>query len=392
MSGKAQNELGKLFVDIGLGGVGKAIKGLNTVSASFLMVKTAATQTLKPFVDFGKETANNAIQIGKMSSMFGFTMTEYQKLIRYFKDHKVSESLVGDMTSLSDMFTKFQKRLASPSYMQQYAANMLGIGNLLDYSGSIQDVTKFVEKVQEGVRGMDTESARMFMKELGMQAEWLWAFQQGDFKIRDAMTIPDKDVQNMIDLQVKWQKTVEDLRTFLMEFASKYAPLVLDIIGKLAPIIDKMYKSLEPSLDKIPTSVEDAKLQAKAFVAKKTLQGTMNRPDKTLSLLFGGSILGTMFNAYSASDNYVNRSLQQNGFKATPINDLSGGKDVILPKALPSTSASSNGRTNITVYNDNKITTDSPFEVAEELNNISADSILESARRNSYEKSNLSGN
>ena len=33
----AQNKLGELFVDIGVGGLGKTLKALNSVSASFLL-------------------------------------------------------------------------------------------------------------------------------------------------------------------------------------------------------------------------------------------------------------------------------------------------------------------------------------------------------------------
>ncbi|MBQ2285319.1 MAG: hypothetical protein II244_06610, partial [Clostridia bacterium] len=73
MTGQAQNNLGQLFVDIGVGGLGQTLKALNSVSASFLLTKNAATQAIKPFIDMGKQAANSAVGIGKMAAALGTT-------------------------------------------------------------------------------------------------------------------------------------------------------------------------------------------------------------------------------------------------------------------------------------------------------------------------------
>ena len=60
----AKNEMGKLFVDIGIGGLGKALKSLNSVSASFLLGKNAAMQFAQTISQPFKE-AGNAATISK---------------------------------------------------------------------------------------------------------------------------------------------------------------------------------------------------------------------------------------------------------------------------------------------------------------------------------------
>ncbi len=79
-SGAAQNKLGELFVDIGVGGLGKTLKALNSVSASFLLTKNAATQAVKPIIDVGKRTMGMAVDVGKLGSTLGLAYKDAYKL------------------------------------------------------------------------------------------------------------------------------------------------------------------------------------------------------------------------------------------------------------------------------------------------------------------------
>ena len=46
----AKSEVGQLFLDFGATGLGKLVKGLNSLSASFLLAKNGAEQALKPII------------------------------------------------------------------------------------------------------------------------------------------------------------------------------------------------------------------------------------------------------------------------------------------------------------------------------------------------------
>ena len=84
-TGAAQSKLGELFVDIGVGGIGKTLKALNTVSASFLLTKNAAVQITKPFINMGKQALDTAVDVGKLGSTLGIAYKEAYKLKYYFK-------------------------------------------------------------------------------------------------------------------------------------------------------------------------------------------------------------------------------------------------------------------------------------------------------------------
>lgn len=368
--GQATNKLGQLFVDIGLGGVGQALKGLNSISASFLLTKNAAMQAMKPFVDFGKEASNNAVQIGKMSAMFGFTMTEYQKLQRYIKDHNLSEGLINDLTKFSDIFMKFRlEGQAIPEWMM-IGAQQLGINNLTEYTGSMEDMLNLIERVQKGVAGMDTATARTRLNEMGLSPEWLYAFERADFSLRDALTIPDSDVENLINVSEEWNKTVNDLKTVGQTFVAEIAPLLIDFLKQATPLAKKLLESTEGIVkysgdathrknvnDKINKTA-----RAKAFeeiIIKHTPLG--------LPLMGAMSVYGSFK-------------------KATGLIDLpDNGSEYKLP-TLPKTSASN---VSVTINNDNRISSDKPFEVVEELNKNNGNSIIRQI--NTYQPSALPG-
>lgn len=50
----AKNEAGQLFLDFGATGLGKLVKGLNSLSASFLLTKNGAEQALKPIISMSQ--------------------------------------------------------------------------------------------------------------------------------------------------------------------------------------------------------------------------------------------------------------------------------------------------------------------------------------------------
>ena len=77
---KAQTGLGQLFVDIGINGLGKTLKGLNSVAATFLLGKNAANQFAQSIMQPFKEAGNAAVGIGKMSNALATSSMEYQKL------------------------------------------------------------------------------------------------------------------------------------------------------------------------------------------------------------------------------------------------------------------------------------------------------------------------
>lgn len=205
MAGQAQNQLGQLFVDIGVGGLGQTLKALNSVSASFLLTKNAATQAIKPFIDMGVQATNGAVGIAKMGAALGTTLLEAQKLSWYLRQNNLSESLAGDLGSLSQMFTRIQKGRGGLNQQMSITMGELGL-NWQNYDGSAESMFQFVKDVQQKIkeRNIPANIAKMYLQDLGLgNAEWFYALQKGDFDLSKSKYLDDAKMKALIEAKEK---------------------------------------------------------------------------------------------------------------------------------------------------------------------------------------------
>ena len=222
-TGQAQNKLGQLFVDIGVGGLGQTLKALNSVSATFLLTKTAATQAIKPFVEMGKQATNNAVSIAKMGAALGTTLVDAQKLTWYLRQNNLSESLAGDLGSLSQMFTRIRKSRSGLNEQMSITMGELGL-DWQNYDGSAESMFQFVKDVQQKIkeRNIPANLAKMYLQDLGLgNSEWFYALQKGDFDLSKSKAIKDSDMQALIEAKEKANETAMNLEMAKARAVSK---------------------------------------------------------------------------------------------------------------------------------------------------------------------------
>lgn len=120
---QAQSKLGELFVDIGVGGLGKTLKALNSVSASFLLTKNAAQQAVKPLIDMSKQGASLSVAFDKISAATGISFEKLQNIRNWAKRNNVEfNGFIGTLQSLQQEILAFQKGTSANG-----AWNILGI-------------------------------------------------------------------------------------------------------------------------------------------------------------------------------------------------------------------------------------------------------------------------
>ena len=205
--GQATNQLGQLFVDIGVGGLGQTLKALNSVSATFLLTKNAATQALTPIINIGKEAANSAVGLGKMAAALGTTTINAQKLQYYLKQYK-SEGLEGDVASLQQLFTRAQKGLGGFSGEFSTSWQMIGLKkNWTEYNGTFEDTLQFIQDVKDALKtsGLSENEKVMHLQNLGL-GNWKYLFEKEDFDINKALSISDETIANLQEVSEETNK------------------------------------------------------------------------------------------------------------------------------------------------------------------------------------------
>lgn len=233
--GQAQNQLGQLFVDIGVGGLGQTLKALNSVSASFLLTKNAAVQAVKPFIDMGKQAANSAVGIGKMAAALGTTTLNAQKLQYYLKTYK-AEGLEGDVSSLQQMFTRVRAGLGGIEGQKAISMQMLGL-DWQKYSGSFEDTLQFIQDVKDAIKssGMTENEKVMHLQNLGL-SNWKYLFEKDDFDLNKSLNISDQTIKNA----QKAEEDIEKLKNSFDQAKMKLVGRLLDdgLLDKLEALVD----------------------------------------------------------------------------------------------------------------------------------------------------------
>ena len=255
-SGAAQNKLGELFVDIGVGGLGKTIKALNTVSASFLLTKNAAVQMARPVVNFAKSTLNMAVDVGKLGSTLGVAYKDAYKLQYYFKRMNLSEGLINDIQRISELFSLISQGQASLSASQMTGFANLGMSWEKYYGGGFKKSQEFFKDLQKATANMDRTKAATSLEQIGLSTEWLYTFDRGIFDLSDALEISDEKIEAAITAQedlneatLALQNALQELVITITPYVSQYAPIIADKIKTYAPKliagVEKLYGILE---------------------------------------------------------------------------------------------------------------------------------------------------
>lgn len=332
-TGQAQNKLGELFVDIGVGGLGKTLKALNSVSATFLMTKNAAVQAIKPIVDMGKQAASGAVGIGQMANSLATTAVNAQKLKWLFKQYNVegAESGIGN---LQQVLNRANTGYGGIDDMMAMSMQELGL-HWRNYDGSFESVTKLIKDIQTAFkeRKVRKEDQIKHLQNMGLDTRLAYLFDRSDFDISKMNAYSDKDAQALIEFQESLQNLSIQKEITKAKAISKGSQKG----GK--NIVDKGAQFVKDAGTLFTDDKEAKQEVTQRFVeaAKKNLRLLLMQP--------GAGILKTLWDATNKPASTLNTLESVSGIDAKALNpDIS--ENATLP--LGSIPATEN---NITVNN-----------------------------------------
>lgn len=238
---QAKNELGQLFVDIGIGGLGKTLKGLNSVAATFLLGKNAAMQFAQTITKPFKEAGNAAVGIGKMSNALATSSIEFQKLAMYLKKFNLSEELLGDVSKLEQTFYDLSQGFTNLEGSLAVGLAQAGL-NAKDYKGTFEDTMKLIDDLQRATANMSKEKRNQILRQIGLGTDWGYLWDKGG-RASDYYTISDDAIkrnQELAEAMMGLKNTMENL---WQETLSKMAPA----LTKIATHLDNLAKNFGQS-------------------------------------------------------------------------------------------------------------------------------------------------
>lgn len=219
---QAKNELGKLFVDIGIGGLGKTLKGLNSVAATFLLGKNAATQFAHTLTEPFKQAGNTAVGIGKMSNALATSSMEYQKLAMYLKRFNLSDELLGDVNKLEQTFYDLSQGFTNLQGSLAVGLSQAGL-NAKDYKGTFEDTMKLIDDLQRATANMSKEKRNQILRQIGIGSDWGYLWDKGG-RAGDYFTISDEAIKRNQSLAEAMNNLKNTMDNLWQETLSRMAP------------------------------------------------------------------------------------------------------------------------------------------------------------------------
>ena len=202
---QAQNKLGELFVDLGVGGLGKTLKALNSVSASFLLTKNAAQQALSPIVDMSRQGGQLVTAFDKINAVTGISIEKLQKIRNWAKESNVPfESFEASLENIQQSLMDIRLGKGLNKGYQ-----LLGIEA---WKIDPKEPLKALDLIQAKLKQVDEVTAATALRELGMNTDLAYAFKQANIPISQAIeqnelnTLTKEEAQRLREQQEAWNK------------------------------------------------------------------------------------------------------------------------------------------------------------------------------------------
>jgi hypothetical protein len=387
--GAAQNKLGELFVDFGSSGLGKLIKGMNSVSATFLLTKNAAQQVMKPIADVTKKSLATVTGWDKLNATMGLSLKELQDINIFSKLNNVDfNQYIGQIKTAQQRLIDIQTGMSND--VQGFA--LLGL-NPREYDA--KNPLVLLDAIKKKVQQVDEVTGAAALRWFGFSDDLLYVWRQQNTTFNERLKLNDREMENLKETQTYWnslsaswdaaQSKFISNQTWINDLLKKTTNWLAGMHPHLEKILQNFAKWLEedhPGLNNLLTSMEWMLTTS----GKEKWEGIkdfyLGGTERTINLLRNPiKPQGKNFNAKPGSyDKY------EELWKNNPMNP-ENIKNGVIPDALkPSTGVTPNANTSVNYTNN--ITQNISGTDALQIANASADKINDATQLNAIQYRN----
>lgn len=378
---KQGKDIGELFVEFGTKGLPTLLKGLNSVSASFLLGKNTANQFVQTLTQPAKEAGKTAVEVGKMSNALGVSYKEYMKLRQYIKSHRLSEGLIDDIANLQKVFQDYNAGLGTIPGELSVALQRSG-HSITEYSGDFESILRLIKDIESGTQGTDKNYRNQTLRLAGLSPEWGYAFDRG-FDISKYTTVSDNEVEALIkneEAMANLGASVEQLKMHLVEKLSPAIVNISDFLSKWAN------RGASGELDKPVANAYNSGAKILSVSSPTGHAKIINKSAKDIAknIKNGQNPFDALLNTVGSYQGKISR------FKG----QLTGGAAPIVPPSMHSTAHIppnlTNSNTTISITQENRVNVANPEDAGKAIGAISKET-LTNIEYNQYQIANRPG-
>lgn len=356
-NGAAQEEMGELFVNIGATGLGDLMKGLNAVSAGFLLTKNAAEQFTKPFRQIINQSTNAGVSLGQMQSQLGGSYEQLQQITAYLKSRNLNEGLINDIGKLQQVFQNFAMGGGIPDNLAR-TFNLLNI-DWTNQTSDLENILNLIQTINERTKNLSKPTRLTHLSNMGISGEWGYAFDRPDFNLSPELVLNNKEIENLIT----GKEALNEFNVQLEKLGNILTSKILPVTTPVVKGINKLFSNKEVRDEYFKPNLKETIIEL--------------------------SPVGYFLNNWN--------KLKKLGEEGNNIKVIDGQKETLpqLPTAQPSLKETlpsnisnyTGGNRSFEIINNNYISSDSPKAAAREIENLDFGQI----QRNQFEYENMPG-
>lgn len=237
-SGAAQNTLGQLFVQLGFKGLPNMLKGLNGLSAQFLLTKNAALQAIKPILSMSQNAVNSVTGWEKLHAVTGIAVKDIQDLSRFAKLNNIEfSSFFGQIQNVQQKLV--QMRLTGKTEGLE-GFTLLGLNpRNFDYKKPME----MLEAIKKRVQQVDEATGAGALRLLGLNEQLLYVWKQQNTNYNKRLNLNNEEINNLKEQQSAWnslkvtweaaqQKFISN-QTWINKVLNETGNIITDLINSL---------------------------------------------------------------------------------------------------------------------------------------------------------------
>lgn len=203
---KNSASLGELFVEFGSKGLGGLIKGLNSVSATFLLTKNAGQQMLQPLANMSKQAGQSVIALDKLNAVTGISVNQLQSLKQWSTLNNIDfNDYIGQVHTLQNALMDLS--LGNPGQLTNIAS-MLDINPMdLNPNKPLESMKKIETAMRRMYKAGDEESklrVSTALRLLGLNEELAYSYLKANREVDKSLLLSDKQQKKLREHQDAW--------------------------------------------------------------------------------------------------------------------------------------------------------------------------------------------
>lgn len=239
--GAAQNKLGELFIDFGSSGLGTLLKGLNSVSASFLLTKTAAQQVIKPFQQMTTKALTTVTGWDKLNATMGLSLKELQDINIFSKLNNVDfNQYIGQIKTAQQKLIDIQTGMSND--VQGFA--LLGL-NPRDFNAN--NPLQLLDAIKNKVQQVDEITGSAALRWFGFSDDLLYVWKQQNTTFNERLKLNDREMENLKEQQSQWNSLSATWEAAQSKFIANQS-WINDLLKKTTDWLAGMHPHLEKIL------------------------------------------------------------------------------------------------------------------------------------------------